>query len=196
MTDSQIYTAATTTAITTSVCSKCGAIQKSGKTSCCGRGGSWFRNCGSAGNSKYDHTWSEGIRACNSLAQSKTAIDQGLTTIIPTAVNRSSPMPMVTLVDTPLMALANAPVTKLDDISINTSVHTLINTSFHTSTANASTEISSLPSHIRSLPDTIAATAILTSANKTIITHTAKEAAGTTNWIAQGVCYAICLNIL
>ena len=47
-----------------SVCLECGTIQKSGRMSCCGRGGSWFGNCGSAGNAFFGHTWSEGIRAC------------------------------------------------------------------------------------------------------------------------------------
>ena len=32
------------------VCPKCGTIEKSGKISCCGRGGAWYGNCGSAGN--------------------------------------------------------------------------------------------------------------------------------------------------
>merc|ERR1712048_644256 len=42
------------------VCLKCVTINKSGKMSCCGPGGSWYRNCGSAGNAKFDHTWREG----------------------------------------------------------------------------------------------------------------------------------------
>ena len=59
-----------------SVCPKCGAITKSGKNSCCGRGGSWFRNCGSAGKAKLDHTWHEGIQACRTRSQLKTASGQ------------------------------------------------------------------------------------------------------------------------
>ena len=47
-----------------STCVKCGIIKKSSKLSCCALGGSWFGKCGSAGNSGYDHTWQEGIRAC------------------------------------------------------------------------------------------------------------------------------------
>ena len=46
------------------ICSKCGIIKRSGKASCCGHGGSWFENCGSAGNKHVDHTWQEGIRVC------------------------------------------------------------------------------------------------------------------------------------
>ena len=45
-------------------CSKCAILKHSGKLSCCSRGGTWFRNCGDAGDSKFDHTWSEGMEAC------------------------------------------------------------------------------------------------------------------------------------
>ena len=58
------------------VCLKCGIIKKSGKTSCCGRGGSWFTNCGGAGVSKLRHTWYEGIQTCKARSQSKTIIVQ------------------------------------------------------------------------------------------------------------------------
>ena len=40
--NAQICTLAVTTTIISSVCPKCGIIAKSGKISCCGRGGSWF----------------------------------------------------------------------------------------------------------------------------------------------------------
>ena len=42
----------------------CGVTKKSGKHSCCAPGGSWFQNCGDFGDSKFDHTWFEGIQAC------------------------------------------------------------------------------------------------------------------------------------
>ena len=61
-----------------SVCPKCGITRKSGKTSCCAHGGSWFKNCGGAGNAKLDHTWYEGIKACRVRLQSKTAVGQHL----------------------------------------------------------------------------------------------------------------------
>merc|ERR1712032_818518 len=44
-------------------CPKCGT-DKSGKHSCCSRGGSWFKKCGKPGDSKYVHTWAEGVQAC------------------------------------------------------------------------------------------------------------------------------------
>ena len=53
------------------VCVKCGTIAKSGKISCCGRGGSWFSNCGGAGNAKLGHAWHDGIQACKARSQSK-----------------------------------------------------------------------------------------------------------------------------
>ena len=48
-----------------STCRKCGT-NKGGKRSCCGRGGSWFGKCGDEGDSKFDHTWADGMRACKS----------------------------------------------------------------------------------------------------------------------------------
>ena len=71
------HSAATTKTIS-SVCAKCVIIRKSGKMSCCGRGGTWFGTCGGAGNTKVDRTWYEGIRACKAGRQSKTAMGQKL----------------------------------------------------------------------------------------------------------------------
>ena len=65
-----------TTGTTSAACPRCGAIGKSGKMSCCGRGGSWFKNCGGAGNTKLPHTWYEGIQACKSRTVSKKDISQ------------------------------------------------------------------------------------------------------------------------
>ena len=61
--------AATTTTVTAigPICFKCGTIKKNGKLSCCARGGSWFKNCGDAGDSKFEHTWIEGVQACNEI---------------------------------------------------------------------------------------------------------------------------------
>ena len=67
-----------TTRTISSMCPKCGIIAKSGRASCCGRGGSWFGNCGAAGKEKLDHNWSEGFQACKSRSQSKTVIGQQL----------------------------------------------------------------------------------------------------------------------
>ena len=56
----------TTTAMVSRACLKCGATKKSGKRSCCAPGGAWFKNCGDAGDIKFDHTWTEGVQACKS----------------------------------------------------------------------------------------------------------------------------------
>ena len=59
-----MQTATVTTTVVTSGCLKCGTIQKSGKLSCCARGGSWFGNCAATANAKVQHTWYEGIQSC------------------------------------------------------------------------------------------------------------------------------------
>ena len=51
-------------AIGSTKCPKCGTVRKSGKLSCCARGGAWFEKCGGAGHSNFDHTWVEGVQAC------------------------------------------------------------------------------------------------------------------------------------
>ena len=48
-------------------CAKCVTTNKSGRQSCCARGGAWFKNCGDAGDMKFNHTWAEGIQACESM---------------------------------------------------------------------------------------------------------------------------------
>ena len=52
------------------VCAKCGIVKKSGKLSCCARGGAWFKKCGDFGDTLFDHTWHEGIQACKGAAAS------------------------------------------------------------------------------------------------------------------------------
>ena len=64
-----------------SVCLKCGIIDKTGKASCCGRGGSWFKECGSAGNAKVDHTWRQGRMACMGVSRSGLVMN-GLSIVI------------------------------------------------------------------------------------------------------------------
>ena len=54
-------------------CPKCGHAKKSGKPSCCARGGAWFHKCGDVVNNKFDHTWAEGIQACNGFVGSISA---------------------------------------------------------------------------------------------------------------------------
>ena len=51
-------------------CPKCASTKKSGRHSCCARGGAWFKNCGYAGETKFGHTWAEGIQACQGFSSS------------------------------------------------------------------------------------------------------------------------------
>merc|ERR1712187_598118 len=48
----------------TRTCPKCGKFGKSGKTSCCAPGGTWYKNCGGAANAKVAYTWPQGVKAC------------------------------------------------------------------------------------------------------------------------------------
>merc|ERR1712032_537276 len=73
-----------------SVCATCVTIRKSGKMSCCGRGGSWFGTCGGADNTQIEHTWYEGIRTCKARRQSKAAMGQQLRTAQQQKLNESS----------------------------------------------------------------------------------------------------------
>ena len=56
-------TIATVTDASQSICPKCGT-KKSGKPSCCAPDGAWFKNCGTDGDTQFDHTWLEGEQAC------------------------------------------------------------------------------------------------------------------------------------
>ena len=55
-------------------CAKCGTFKNSGKRSCCARGGTWFTKCGDSDGTKLDHTWIEGIQACNTSASAPLAL--------------------------------------------------------------------------------------------------------------------------
>ena len=48
--------------VTSAECPVC--VERQGTLSCCGRGASWHGKCGSPGNSNYEHTWHEGVKAC------------------------------------------------------------------------------------------------------------------------------------
>ena len=177
-----------------SVCPTCGTIERSGKSSCCGRGGSWFRNCGSAGNTKLRQTWYEGILACKTRAQLKTVRAQqlkfaqqsnsshgtgmGNSKAVITAAETFTFTPANT--PTP-MSIVNAPTTTPDKKSITTSART----SFINSSAAILTTL------------TTTATAITTGAiaPMTKMSHTVKEATVAANWISQGMCYECDISI-
>ena len=154
----------TTTTTISSECPRCGTITKSGKMSCCGRGGSWVKSCGRAGKTKLQHTWYEGIQSCKSRSQPKTAIglkldtarqngldsSQGVnmvnyravittTKTFPfTSANTSTPMPYTTSI----VSSAYTP----SNVSITTTAHTLTSTTpnniFMTSSTDSSRSMS------------------------------------------------------
>ena len=114
LTNGHISTPAAATTVISSVCPTCGTIDRSGKASCCGRGGSWFGNCGSVGSAKFHHTWYEGIRVCTARSQSKAAIGQQ-----PHAAQHKSTHPMA---KTPTALLMTTPITSQtceNDVRIN-----------------------------------------------------------------------------
>ena len=151
----------TTATIAVSVCPRCGTIGKSGKPSCCGRGGAWFKNCGGAGNAKLDHSWYEGIQACKARSQSKTVVGNQLNgaqqkgidssqgadrtnaksiiaatkTFVFTSVNTSRPMSVTTSIVTPVYTADDVSITTSSHTS--TSTHTLMTSSTHTSASTS-----------------------------------------------------------
>ena len=56
----------TTASSPRTTCPKCAKLtgKNSGKLSCCAHGGAWFNKCGKTGDPNFDHTWSEGAKAC------------------------------------------------------------------------------------------------------------------------------------
>ena len=53
-----------TTTTVKPVCSKCAINEKSGLASCCASGGDWFQQCGEGDDANFEHTWTDGIDAC------------------------------------------------------------------------------------------------------------------------------------
>ena len=75
-------------------CPKCGITKRSGKPSCCARSGAWFQKCGDAGDTKFNHTWIEGVHACDSvvisiLTESPARVRDSL--FIQQSINTSEP---------------------------------------------------------------------------------------------------------
>ena len=66
----------TETNLITIVCPKCGT-QKSGQRNCGARGGSWFGKCGDPADSDLEHTWSEGLKTCETTVVEATPTTQG-----------------------------------------------------------------------------------------------------------------------
>ena len=126
------------TSTISSVCPKCGTIEKSGKISCCGHGGSWFGNCGSAGNAKLDHTWYEGIQACKTRSRFKAAIDRQSNAAQQLNPSNGAGMTSFTLITpatTFTFMFTNTSTPMLGKVPINSTVSTPANVSINKSTA-------------------------------------------------------------
>jgi len=110
--------------------------------SCCGRGGSWFKNCGRAGNTKFQHTWYEGIQACKSHSQFKTVIDNQLKDAQQQGMYSSQGADMenytsiIAVTDTFVFASVHASTPTSDTKSIVTSTYTPANLSIIISAAH------------------------------------------------------------
>ena len=68
---------ATTARSSNSVCLKC-VTNRAGRSSCCARGGAWFKNCGDGGDTQFDHTWAEGLQACDHLVDTVLSVQSKL----------------------------------------------------------------------------------------------------------------------
>ena len=66
-----IAAAPVTTTTMDPVCKRCGDHEPTGALSyhlsCCNFGGSWFGNCGSPGDRRYQFSWDDGIQACKGM---------------------------------------------------------------------------------------------------------------------------------
>ena len=112
--------------------------------SCCGRGGSWFKNCGSSGNTKLQHTWYEGIQACKARSQSKTVVGHQLNVDLQKGIPSSQGTgvanyeAVITANKTFGVMSANTPTKMADTTSIVTLAYTPDNVSTHRTSASTS----------------------------------------------------------
>ena len=143
------------TATMISVCPKCGVFKKSGVSSCCGRGGSWFGNCGSTGDLTQEHTWSEGIQVCEVWARSKIPVDQHLNVAQQFDLPTKSPTPGS--IFTPRAIFT----------SVNASISSLV----YTTKTNVTTRMpATTPAHATIVMTTVATTGTLVEEAVTLVT--------------------------
>ena len=137
-----------TTTNTVSVCPRCVTIAKSGKNSCCGRGGSWFKTCGGTGTKKNHHTWYEGIKVCKVRSQSKTAVGQQLNAAQQEGIDYSqvattsafTPVNLSTEGTTSIVTPDNVPIiTSARTLMTNTQTDTLMTSPTHSSDSTSIT---------------------------------------------------------
>ena len=163
---------------TSSSCPKCGTMKKSGTMSCCGRGGSWFGNCASAGHTKVHHTWQEGIRACKDR-QFQTAVAQTSHGSRPKNNNNSDTS--IDDLDAVVVAahmIGSAPIPAETPVPI--SVVTLIIMPAHTSQVRGSGQIA--PRTTTTSTTTIVHTSVKTTTPNKINSEVSETITALTNW--------------
>lgn len=76
-------------------------MERRGTLSCCGKGGSWHGKCGSSGDTNTEHTWHEGVKACENPSQ-QNARSNGLiyNAVINNCDNETRTAILVTLTST------------------------------------------------------------------------------------------------
>merc|ERR1712187_14779 len=127
-------------------CPVCGFLKRSGKRSCCGKGGAWFGKCGGA-KSKLPHTWFNGIQACkpklksakaskgaSSAAAQQQQQDDYYQEFVLGAANITTPAPLTIPRD-----ISNA-MSKYDVLSDTTTVASASTTSIATTSAPPTTK--------------------------------------------------------
>ena len=205
----------------TSVCPNCGTMEKSGKSSCCGRGGSWFLNCGSSGNTKLYHTWSEGMLACKTWAQWNTvrsrqpnavrqlkssygivvgnfkAFTTADKTFTFTLTNASTLIQTANASNTAEKLSTKHETGTINSQAINTPDNDSVTVPSHTSmTNNSTTLLTNASIYTITLTTRNSATITVTTTTTTMIIHTAKTATVTTDWIFHGICCACDASIM
>ena len=198
-----------------SVCSKCATIGRSGKSSCCGRGGSWFGNCGNAGDTTVEHRWYEGLQVCRTGSGQESIVAEEMNSsdgvgnetseavILATTkfeVNSTDTSTPIPFINHPMIPAANAsidvPITTLTSSVVPMSVTTAVSTTIISTSANAttasntsivSTESTDAIPHTKNLIVTTPVSTVIAPANGLV--HTTQEAAIVSVWISQSTCY-------
>ena len=199
------------------VCPKCGIIGRSGKSSCCGRGGSWFGNCGSADNTKVEHRWYEGLEACktgtryNAVSGEESSasgdVDTGNAEAVIMAAKQfemisSTPMLAInySIGSTANSAMSNSKSTK-DSVTASTGT-TNLNSLTISGTVMISAPVKVTPARTNSSPsmllspathtDMLAPTTMTVTTTTTItVAHARQEAEIAHAWILQGAYHIV-----
>ena len=162
----------TLTTTISSTCSKCGIVKKSGKMSCCGIGGSWFGNCGSASDTNTEHTWHEGLQACKAQAQSKTVISQELSDVSQERNASSSGVDAANSKSVAMAAKSAASASSRMAGAPPTVVSANISTAYATSTMNYERLVAAITTRTSAPLNMTTLTAIMTTVEASMATST------------------------